>query len=44
MIDGILFDKIEQIARRVKRNQQPFGGIQVNMLCGVSKHSVQKHK
>ena len=33
MLDGILFDKLEQIARIIKRNEKPFGGLQI-ILCG----------
>lgn len=33
MISGQLFDKLEEIARRVKGNNLPFGGIQL-ILCG----------
>ncbi len=33
MIDGILFDKIEYIARAIRNDLRPFGGIQV-ILCG----------
>ena len=29
MVDGELFDKLEQIARRIKNNGRPFGGIQL---------------
>ncbi|CAO3570385.1 unnamed protein product [Mortierella alpina] len=29
MVDGVLFDKLEEIARRVKKNDKPFGGIQL---------------
>lgn len=29
MIDGDLFDKLDEIARRIKKNKKPFGGIQV---------------
>jgi hypothetical protein len=32
MIDGDLFDKLEEIARTIKRSEKPFGGIQVNKL------------
>jgi len=30
MIDGILFDKLEHIARILRNSSAPFGGIQVN--------------
>lgn len=33
MIDGRLFDKLEQLARLVRRNPKPFGGIQL-VVCG----------
>lgn len=33
MIDGQYFQKIEEVARRVRRNEKPFGGIQL-ILCG----------
>lgn len=33
MIDGKYFQKIEEVARRVRRNEKPFGGIQL-ILCG----------
>ncbi len=33
MIDGKLIDKLEQIARILKKNESPFGGIQV-IFCG----------
>jgi ATP-dependent DNA helicase PIF1 len=29
MVDGVLFDKLEFIARKVRKNEKPFGGIQV---------------
>jgi len=29
MLDPILFDKIEQVARSVRRNEKPFGGVQL---------------
>lgn len=29
MVDGELFDKLEQIARRIRNNGRPFGGIQL---------------
>lgn len=35
MLDGSLFDKIEFIARRMKGNDYPFGGIQL-ILCGMA--------
>jgi len=33
MIDGSVFDKLECVARLVRRNQRPFGGMQV-VICG----------
>lgn len=33
MIDGELFDKLDLIARSIRRNDEPFGGIQV-IICG----------
>lgn len=29
MVDGQLFDKIEYVARAVRQNSAPFGGLQV---------------
>jgi ATP-dependent DNA helicase PIF1 len=29
MIDGKLFEKLEEVARIIRENTQPFGGIQV---------------
>lgn len=29
MLDGELFDKLEVIARKIRRNDRPFGGIQL---------------
>ena len=29
MVDGDLFDKLEEIARRIRNNGRPFGGIQI---------------
>jgi hypothetical protein len=31
--DGELFDKLEEVARRVRNNPAPFGGLQL-ILCG----------
>ncbi|KAI9445011.1 hypothetical protein H4582DRAFT_873729 [Lactarius indigo] len=31
MINGVLFDKLEEIARTVRHDQKPFGGIQVKL-------------
>ncbi|XP_012263340.2 ATP-dependent DNA helicase PIF1 [Athalia rosae] len=33
MVDGVFFDKIEAVARKIRRNEKPFGGIQL-ILCG----------
>lgn len=33
MIDGEYFQKIEEVSRRIRNNQKPFGGIQL-ILCG----------
>ncbi|KAF4623088.1 hypothetical protein D9613_002070 [Agrocybe pediades] len=33
MVDATLFDNLEYIARKIRRNNQPFGGIQL-ILCG----------
>ncbi|GMM29301.1 DNA helicase [Martiniozyma asiatica (nom. inval.)] len=33
MMNGFLLDKLEKIARIVRRNEEPFGGIQI-ILCG----------
>ncbi|XP_060522866.1 ATP-dependent DNA helicase PIF1 [Cylas formicarius] len=33
MVDGNYFEKVEQVARGVRRNDKPFGGIQL-ILCG----------
>jgi ATP-dependent DNA helicase PIF1 len=35
MIDGDLFDKLEAVARGVKGNDRPFGGIQL-VLAGAT--------
>jgi ATP-dependent DNA helicase PIF1 len=35
MVDGQFFDKLEEIARYVRGNERPFGGIQL-VICGVS--------
>jgi ATP-dependent DNA helicase PIF1 len=29
MLSGEIFDKLEYIARKVRKNNQPFGGLQV---------------
>ncbi|CAG9788773.1 unnamed protein product [Diatraea saccharalis] len=33
MVDGIFFEKLEAVARYVRKNDKPFGGIQL-ILCG----------
>jgi hypothetical protein len=33
MIDGVMFEKLEQLARELRHNSAPFGGIQL-ILCG----------
>lgn len=33
MIDGIFFDKLNELAKRIRRSRAPFGGIQV-IACG----------
>jgi ATP-dependent DNA helicase PIF1 len=33
MLQGELLDKLEELARRIRGNQRPFGGIQL-ILCG----------
>ena len=33
MIDGELFEKMEDLAKQVRKNKMPFGGIQL-ILCG----------
>lgn len=33
MIDGVFLDKLNQIAKKVRRSKQPFGGIQL-IVCG----------
>ncbi|KAH8262882.1 hypothetical protein KR044_001312 [Drosophila immigrans] len=33
MVDGQFFEKIEAVARHIRRNERPFGGIQL-ILCG----------
>lgn len=35
MMDGDLFDKLEQVARSLRKNEKPFGGMQVCTLCKV---------
>jgi hypothetical protein len=31
MVDGVLYDKLESIARSVRESELPFGGIQVSL-------------
>ncbi|KAL1494333.1 hypothetical protein ABEB36_009948 [Hypothenemus hampei] len=33
MVDGTYFQKIEEVARKIRKNDKPFGGIQL-ILCG----------
>lgn len=33
MVDGVYFEKIEEVARHIRKNDKPFGGIQL-ILCG----------
>lgn len=33
MVDGIFFEKLEAVARHIRKNDKPFGGIQL-ILCG----------
>ena len=33
MVDADFFDKMESVARTIRKNRQPFGGIQL-ILCG----------
>ena len=40
MIDGDLLDKLDFVAKRVRENQKPFGGLQVSLLISFSE-SVQ---
>ena len=35
MVDGQLFDKLEEIARHIRGDERPFGGIQL-VICGAS--------
>jgi hypothetical protein len=32
MISADFFDKIEEFARKIRQNSEPFGGIQVNFI------------
>lgn len=36
MIDDVLFDKIESIARQIRNTSKPFGGIQARTLLAFS--------
>lgn len=38
MVDGSLFDSLEAIARSLKGNSKPFGGIQL-VLAGLSQRT-----
>ena len=33
MLDSDFFDKVEEIARRMRDSEEPFGGVQL-VLCG----------
>jgi len=33
MIDGVIFEKVEEVARIVRKSERPFGGIQL-IICG----------
>ena len=33
MLDSDFFDKVEEVARRMRDSEQPFGGVQL-VLCG----------
>lgn len=33
MLEGDLFDKLEHVARILRKSQKPFGGIQVSFIC-----------
>lgn len=35
MVDGSLFDKLEKIARMIREDDAPFGGIQVSVMPTV---------
>ena len=35
MMDGDLFDKLENVARLIRKNEKPFGGIQVRACWEV---------
>jgi ATP-dependent DNA helicase PIF1 len=36
MLDGQLFDKLEALAKLLRNNQKPFGGIQVTAFCKIT--------
>ncbi|KAF8203147.1 PIF1-like helicase-domain-containing protein [Pholiota molesta] len=38
MIDAVLFDKLEEIARIIRRNDETFGGIQVSAVLTCTLH------
>ncbi|OMH85967.1 ATP-dependent DNA helicase pfh1 [Zancudomyces culisetae] len=40
MLDALLFEKLEQLARRLKRSSKPFGGIQLCINFGLNKDDV----
>lgn len=42
MIDGQMFDTLEALARGIRGNQDPFGGIQL-ILSGVSWADSSRH-
>lgn len=35
MIDGSLFDKLEEIGRIIRGDKRPFGGLQVRILLNL---------
>jgi ATP-dependent DNA helicase PIF1 len=37
MIDGSLFDKLEEIGRIIRGDKTPFGGLQVRVLLDLQK-------
>ena len=39
MVDGTLFDKIEEIARNIRGNNEPFGGLQVSPVSSQQRQS-----
>jgi hypothetical protein len=38
MIDGTLFDKLSQLASKLREDNRPFGGIQVNIYLTALYH------